>query len=309
VSSNVESHEVEALLEGLDRPTGRRAPEVEARDFHQPRRMSGVAVAELRRVVEASLPKAEQELSRLLHGTLRLELGSAYEVNADRLFDALVRFDAGGHPAWAQWEIESAVCAVEQLLGAAEPQTVARELSALERTVLRTLIEGACRAVGSGLGLPFENFRAVAQRKAAGHWREAKNSDPHRLGLELHLQTPAGQSSLRIYVPIFDAQLRFAAQESAAAVPQQLPRHLGGVELAIGARLGRTELPLDQLLALQPGDVLTLDLRRGDPLVIEADGRELGRAKLGNHRGRLALRLLQLSRPEPPAPPARGTQK
>ncbi|MEO0652375.1 MAG: hypothetical protein AAFZ65_17005 [Planctomycetota bacterium] len=175
MATNVEPEEVAALLE--DSEPARTRPEVETRDFREPRRLSTDVVAELRRVVESSLPAAELELNRLLHGRLRLELGAAHEVNAQSLLDglqepmALVRFRAGGHPAWARWEIESATLAVEQLLGAAEPKSALRELSSLERTILRTLIEGACRAVGDALGLELSEFESVAQRKQAGHWR------------------------------------------------------------------------------------------------------------------------------------------
>jgi flagellar motor switch protein FliM len=298
VAANVQPEEVEALLSnGADAGVSRAGRDVETRDFRRPRRLSPSVVAELRRAVEASLPSAERELAKLLHGRLRLELGAAHEVDAQTLLGslqepmALVRFDAGGHPAWARWEIESATLAVEQLLGASEPRAAVRELSSLERTVLRTLIEGACRAVGSGLGLQLDNFQAVAQRKAAGHWRDAQHADPHRLGLELHLDTPAGQSSLGIYLPIFDAQLSAIRDGATLALPVDLPGHLERVEVTVAASLGHASLPLSELLSIEVGDVLQLDARRGDPLRVIAEGRDFGQAELGSKRGILSVRL------------------
>ena len=314
MAANVEPEEVEALLEDSGEPITATCP-VETRDFGEPRRLSTAVVDELRRVVEASLPTAEMELSRLLHGRLRLELGAAHEVNAQSILNAiqepmaLVRFNAGGHPAWAQWEIESATMAVEQLLGAPEPVPASRELSSLERTILRTLIEGACRAIGTGLGLELTEFQAVAQRKQAGHWREVDNADPHRLGIELHLETPAGQSSLRIYLPIFEAQLASLPREGERSVPGALPRHLCPVELDVSAALGQAHLPLSELLAIEVGDVLKLDARRGQPARVIAAGHEIGDAELGSRRGVLALKVerwkadaLHLGTPEGGAP-------
>lgn len=297
MAANVDTEEVEALLAD-DNADARASREVEARDFGQPRRLSAAVVAELRRVVESCLSTAEIELSKLLHGRLRLELGMAHEVNAQTVLDglqepmALVRFTAGGHPAWAQWEIESATMAVEQLLGAPEPRPESRELSSLERTILRTLIEGACRAVGGGLGLQLDDFHAVAQRKQAGHWREAEQADPHRLGIELHLETPAGNSSLRIYLPIFEAQLAALPRRAAAAArASRLPAHLETVEVEVAAALGTAELPLSELLAIEVGDVLPIDARRGDLVRVVTEERDLGLAELGAHRGVLALRI------------------
>ncbi|MEO0650277.1 MAG: FliM/FliN family flagellar motor C-terminal domain-containing protein, partial [Planctomycetota bacterium] len=110
---------------------------------------------------------------------------------------------------------------------------------------------------------------------------------------ELHLETPAGQSSLRIYLPIFDAQLAALPRARTAALPSHLPNHLRKVDVLLSAQLGLAELPLNDLLNLEVGDVLSLDARYGDPLRIVAEERELGLAELGSHRGLLALRVAQ----------------
>ncbi|QDU70036.1 flagellar motor switch protein FliM [Engelhardtia mirabilis] len=312
MSTNVDPEEAAALMDAFDTSRGQTVREVEQRDFRVPLRLRGSSIAELQRVIETTLPQSEIELSKLLRGRLRLDLVSAGEFNAEQLQDgldeplALVRFSAGGHPAWAQWEIESAVEAVEQILGASEPTPATRDLSPLERTVMRTIIEGVCTPLCRRMGLPVEGFKAIGQLKEAGDWREADHfADPHRLGLELRLTTPGGASNLRLYLPIFDAQLTFAARIAGQKLPPKLPPHLSAVELPVCAQLGTIELPLSELLALEVGDVLPLDAHRGERIKVHADGRDFGRAILGSRRGRLALQLTSLtSEPTEPEPPA-----
>lgn len=306
MSSNVEPEEAAALMDAFEPRLRGADRSVEQRDFRIPRRLRASSIAELRRLIETTLPEAEIELAKLLRGRMRLEVVSASEVNADTLLDglseplAVVRFVAGGHPAWVQWEIESAVGAVEQILGASEPTPAARELSPMERTVLRTIIEGVCTPLFKRMGLSVSGFQAIGQLKAAGDWREAEQwADPHRLGLELRVTTPAGASNLRLFLPIFDAQLTFAARIAAKGGDTALPHHLSGVELMLSARLGSVELPLSELLALEVGDVLPVDARRGEPIAIHADDRVLGHALLGNRRGRLALRLTEFTHGDP----------
>jgi flagellar motor switch protein FliM len=66
-------------------------------------------------------------------------------------------------------------------------------------------------------------------------------------------------------------------------------------------RLGY-EISLDQLLALEEGDVIPLDARLGDPTTLSVEGLTLAHARLGSHRGRLAVRIERLHvEPEPAA--------
>ena len=231
MSSNVEPEEAAALMDAFDPEVAGGDREVSQRDFRVPLRLRASSISELRRVIETTLPQAEIELAKLLRGRMRLDVVSASEVNSESLLEglseplALVRFTAGGHPAWVQWEIESAVEAVEQILGASEPTAATRELSPMERTVLRTLIEGVCTPLFTRMGLDCSGFEAIGQLKEAGDWREAELwADPHRLGLELRLTTPAGASNLRLYLPIFDAQLTFAARVANESCERTLPK-------------------------------------------------------------------------------------
>lgn len=57
--------------------------------------------------------------------------------------------------------------------------------------------------------------------------------------------------------------------------------------------IGRLILPIHQIMALQPGEVLALPLAAIDAVAIEAaDGRHLATARLGQNRGMRALKIL-----------------
>jgi flagellar motor switch protein FliM len=94
----------------------------------------------------------------------------------------------------------------------------------------------------------------------------------------------------------------FAAVEPAKKLLSDPPRiHSGGdlrftdslcqqlsqVKVELCAQLGRTVLPLSRLLALEVGDVLTLDTEEGHPIPIFVEGREkfagMPRAAGGSH--------------------------
>ena len=80
-----------------------------------------------------------------------------------------------------------------------------------------------------------------------------------------------------------------------------LPEHLGPVDVTISAQLAGCEVSLDQLLALEAGDVIPIDARVGDLAVVKVEGCAFARARLGQHRGQLAIRIEQLeAKPEEP---------
>ncbi len=81
-----------------------------------------------------------------------------------------------------------------------------------------------------------------------------------------------------------------AAPHFAAALAAQVHQ----VDSRLDAVIGRLTLPIRQIMALQPGEVLTLPLAAIDAVTIEAmDGRRIAKARLGQNRGMRALKILQ----------------
>ena len=79
----------------------------------------------------------------------------------------------------------------------------------------------------------------------------------------------------------------------AQSAPGLLAR-LGSVNLPVQIRVGRTELTLSELLALEPGDIVTLAADSEQPVEILAGDQLLARGELVTVNGALGVRVISL---------------
>ena len=304
MAANLDASELEALAGSA--PTGP-TPGVAERDFGQPRRLTQSALLEAGRRVEASLATAEQDLVRWLRAPVRLELSSVGEVDAREVFAqsqdplAAIRFRTAGQLGWMVWENPPGVAAVERVLGSLETDDgdgqglPSRTLSRLECSVLLLLWKSALESIGTALGLQLEDLAAVSERRQAGSALDVDSTpDLHRLAVELEFTGGPLDSRVQIYLPLAPGSL--LAPKSAPASAKQLPAHLDAVPLEVSVELGRAELQLSDLMALEPGDVIPLDSLVQKPLTLEVDGRPVADVRLGRAHGRLAARLIDAPR-------------
>ncbi|MCY0875302.1 MAG: flagellar motor switch protein FliM [Firmicutes bacterium] len=75
---------------------------------------------------------------------------------------------------------------------------------------------------------------------------------------------------------------------------RKLQKHMDRVEVVLKAELGYTNIRLDELLELQPGDIITLDQVLGEPLYVKVGDEIKYRGQPGTSRGRYAARILQV---------------
>lgn len=69
---------------------------------------------------------------------------------------------------------------------------------------------------------------------------------------------------------------------------------LHDVPVRVQAVLGRTRLTVDELLGLQPGSVVELDRRAGEPVDLLVNGRLIARGELVLVEGALGVTLTEL---------------
>jgi len=287
--------EVQAVL-------GRRKParDVARRDFAQPRRLGPARLAELALALENLLPALEKKLAESWGLTAGATLAGLGEEDAEALFDGVAeplcvqRFRCNKLPAWLAWEPDAAVAVVEAILGARGASAAAasaRALSPTETRIANQLLSEIVRAVVGALGLAAADFALVQVASELGSWREAgAEAQSHRLEVRLALDLAGRTSTLRLYLPGIEA-----GKERALAPLGELPAHLERVEVELSACLAGCEISLDQLLALEEGDVIPLEARLGDPTTLSVEGLSVAQARLGSHRGRLAVRIERLS--------------
>jgi flagellar motor switch protein FliM len=204
----------------------------------------------------------------------------------------VLRFRCQQALAWCLWEPAAAVGMVEAILGAKGGTPAARKLSPTETRIAGQLLGEIVRAVAGVLALGVSDLALVQTETELGSWREdGAQADAYRFEVELEVRLGDQKSSLWLYLP------GVAGDEPAASasVPEALPAHLERVEVELSARLRGCEISLDQLLALEAGDVIPLEARLGDPTTLSIEGLALAQGRLGRHRGRLAVRIERLS--------------
>lgn len=274
---------------------GRRGGGVEPRDFARPLRLSPRELDGIEARVARRLPALTEALERALRGKHALRLVEVSEVGCEGLFDALqgplaaLRFQVGGQPGWLVWDLLPALAAVEVALGSSTPEVSApRALSSVERKLVQRLLGPVVEAAGEALGLEVEALAVARELEELGSWRDGgERADRRRLFVHLELDGPGGPSVLRLYLPGVDPRRGTPGRAQAA-----LPAHLGQVKVELSARLGASDVPLAELLALEPGDVIPLCTRAEDPLDVYAEDKLRARAVLGSRNGRLAIRIV-----------------
>ncbi len=283
---------------------GRKKPArgVAARDFKQPRRLGPVRLAELHLALKNLLPVLERKLSDSAGLPAGLELAALGEADAEALLANQIeplcvqrfrcqRPSAPAAPAWLVWDSAAAAEVVEAILGARSATASARSLSPTEVRIANQFLSELVRAVTGVLGLAVSDFTLVQVTSELGSWREAgADAQSHRFEVRLELDLGGHASTLRLYLPGIEGD-----KEPVAAPLGELPAHLERVEVELSACLLGCEISLDQLLALEEGDVIPLEARLGDPTSLCVEGLTLAQARLGSHRGRLAVRIERLS--------------
>jgi len=279
---------------------GRKKPAqgVAARDFRQPRRLGEKRLAALRLALENALAALEKRLAETSGVRVALALGTLGEADAEKVLASLgeapcvLRFRCQHALAWGGWDPAAAVCVVEAILGAKGGKPAARKLSPTETRIALSFLGEIARSVTGVLALATSDFALVQAQTELGSWREdGAEAESYRFEVPLELRLGDQASTLRLYLP------GLAGDEPAASasVPEALPAHLVEVEVELSARLRGCELSLEQLLALEAGDVIPLEARLGDPTTLSVEGLTLAQGRLGRHRGRLAVRIERLS--------------
>lgn len=294
MATNVSPEELQALVGAA----AGKGTDIESRDFRQPRRLSPEQLARLKRTAQ----RAQQELGRLASASFRVPTAVEISVVSEASLPELVRslsepfaallFDCGGQPCWTLWDTAVAVNAVERLLGATENRnSPARALTTVERALVQGFLHKLTTLVAASFGLETKNPRYLQDFISLYAAQDAQEQgDPQRLCVQVALQGEYGAGTVRVYLHgVRSAEPAPApAKDKARAA---LPAHLSDLPVELSAELGSIELPLQQLLALEPGDVIPLDAAVGGTLNLYVEDEACGSARWGERSGRIALRI------------------
>ncbi|MEY2806863.1 MAG: Type flagellar switch regulator (C-ring) FliN C-term [Planctomycetota bacterium] len=291
--------ELDALV-SMARERAVEAPVVEPRDFRAPRRLSVDQLAQMVSSVGRALPEGSAHLSSWLRCDCRLEVQALVESTLDLategLADPLCAFalDCGGEEGLLLWDASTAVAASECALGGAPAADLAgRALTNIEARMVEQLLAPLAKSCAKALGGEVKSLRHLPDAAAALKLRGAAGG-AGRVLLQLALDSNLGPSSLRILLAKTKAPEIPAAALPAKGAKQALPPAFGAVDVGLGVHLGDVEVPLADLLALEVGDVIPLELELDGVVDVHVEGRRCMTARIGHHQGRLALRIAAL---------------
>ncbi len=297
--TKVEPEEAEAIQEMMrEEGEERAAADVAARDFRQPRRISSSLLVKLRRDLSRRIPELEETLASRLRSRHAMEARDLRETSVAGLFNELpenlpmARFRVAGHPAWILWQNKAAHAAIETIFGSTPNEdSEDRAFSKMEAKILDQLMSEVANFVCSSLELQPSEFRVVDRIEDMGHWRDGgAEAEAHRLCVDLVFEGPAMESSFQLYLPGFKSSAQDSPAESL-----ELSDHCNQVTVEVGAFLGSNDLPLNEILELQVGDVIPLGTTVDEPLLLRAEGCVFGTGHVGNYRGNLAVRVIEIN--------------
>jgi len=303
LARNVTEPEIDALLASPAEPR----PAVVSRDFREPRRYSASDLETLRRQGEIAAAAVLESLRAVVPIEIVPEAIEVAEASLDvatrgdgtEIVGALC--DGATGPSVALLEALSAVAIAELALGADENEsTESRPLTPLESKLVERLLVRVLERAAQSLQIPGKDPRFFASRTALS--REL-GTDGDRRRIAIRIPFSIGPARAVIHLLMAGVKLPPPAKSAAPAKDARktsLPAEIAPTNVEISAVLARTDILLTELLALEPGDVIPLDIGPGQPIALEIEGEPRARAKFGARDGRLAVRIQEILRT--PAP-------
>jgi len=292
---------------GADRGRQRRMRTV---DFTRPTKFTSDQERRIKRALETFCRTASTRLSAELRMPLELEVinvsqltwGNAHAQVPSRSVSCLVEAPDVPTRMLMSAELNLVLSAIELLLGGAGAgdgsQQRDRRLTDIDWALARHFLD-----------------RLIAQLSIV--WQDITDVELSVGGLDMHLETaqtaPVSEptlaltiearmerdsSTLALLLPfsaIAPVAHRFSSRDDVSAEDAgeaaAVRDAVGRVEMTVRAEVAAVDLPIEQVLALQPGDVLRLDARADEGVTLYADAVPMHRALPGRSGGRRAVQV------------------
>ena len=308
---------VDAAREGRlpeEAPQPQRRRSMRAVDFTRPTKFTSEQERRLKRSLEAFCRTASTRLSAELRVPIELEVinstqltwSNAHAQVVPGSITSLVEVQPIGTRMMLSCEQGLVLAAIELLLGGSELGDLReRRLTDIDFALARHFCDRMC-----------------AQLSVI--WTDLAQLELAVVGIETHMETAqmvpvseptlsftmearlGGQSStVALLLPwgaIAPVSDRFSSRDDApdrgADEIERVRRAVGHVEMTVRAEVASIELPIEQVLALQPGDVLSLGAPAEAGVTLFADKVPVHRAKPGRSGSRRAVQVIErIARP------------
>ena len=205
---------------------------------------------------------AATELARLLPSTVSLEVAGFDAAQAPAPSAVAVRAAFVGHTS-ADLILVADQAVAEALAGSAAPISLA--------DALRPALEAASATLGAGV------LDTASTAPLDGAFRD---DGVVSLALVDATGTAHAWFGMRIRPGLDTAPHQRSATSRTVAQERSALRLLNDVEMTLTAEIGRTRLPVRQVLELVPGTVLELDRAAGSPADVMVNGRLVARGEV-----------------------------
>jgi flagellar motor switch protein FliM len=303
---------VDAAREGRlpeEAPTPQRRRRMRAVDFTRPTKFTSEQERRLKRSLEAFCRTASTRLSAELRMPLELEVinstqltwSNAHAQVVSNSITALLEAQPIGTRLMLACEQGLVLGAIELLLGGSELGDVReRKLTDIDFALARHFCDRLCAQLSviwtdmAGLEL------AVLQLEQ--HLETAQMIPVSEPTLSFTIEARLGgiSTTVALLLPwsaIAPVAERFGARDDApnrgADEIDRVRRAVGGVDMTVRAEVASVELPIEQVLALKPGDVLSLGSPAEGGVTLFADKVPVHRAKPGRSGSRRAVQIVE----------------
>jgi flagellar motor switch protein FliM len=303
---------VDAAREGRlpeEAPTPQRRRRMRAVDFTRPTKFTSEQERRLKRSLEAFCRTASTRLAAELRQPLELEVinstqltwSNAHAQVVSNSITALIDAEPIGTRLMLSLEPPLVLGAIELLLGGSDPTDVReRRLTDIDFALARHFSERLCAQLSviwtdmAGLELTvgqLETHLETAQMVPV--------SEP-TLTFTIEARLAGSSTTVALLLPwsaIAPVADRFASREDApdrgADEIDRVRRAVGKVDMTVRAEVASIELPIEQVLALQPGDVLSLGAPAEAGVTLFADKVPIHRGKPGRSGSRRAVQVVE----------------
>jgi flagellar motor switch protein FliM len=303
---------VDAAREGRlpeEAPTPQRRRRMRAVDFTRPTKFTADQERRLKRSLEAFTRTASTRLSAELRVPLELEVinssqltwANAHAQVLSGSIDAIAEIQPLGTRVLLAAEPNLVLAAIELLLGGSEiTEQRERRLSDIDWALARHFFERMLAQLSviwtDMVGLELN----VAQLETHMETAQMVSVSEPTMTYTMEARFNGVSSTVAMLLPwsaIAPVADRFAAREDAPDRGEEeirrVRRAVGGVEMTVRAEVASVELPIEQVLALQPGDILRLDAPADAGVTLYADKVPVQRGKPGRSGSRRAVQVTE----------------
>lgn len=194
---------------------------------------------------------------------------------------------------------------IDRLLGGkGEPLRKARELTDIERSVMERVVMRVLELLEeSWTNIAELRFRIESMESNPSFVQIAPGTDMVLL-VTMKIQVGQAEGMMNFCMPYFviepivdklSSRYWFAAsiKRLPPETKEELRRKVERLKIPISVELGRARLMLSEVMDLQVGDVIKLDVRADEPALLRVGSRPKFRVAVGSSRGRYAVQVVE----------------